>query len=158
MECANCHRERERGQLYETYYGKKVGKDERYDLERLARIHTTHFFIAGQQGSWICDRCANRTYALFLGMFITFTPFMLAAMVGLVLSQPESDRPQMLLGSVACCLLPWILAGVFTFILKGRWRASLGERYAQKVTRKALRPQGFDAFFTPSEYKNLERH
>ena len=106
MECAHCHRERERGEAYGFYFGKKVGKSERFDVQQLARIRSTHYSIAGNEMAWICDRCADRMYVDTVRFSILFAVLGLFVALGVGSAGPETERGQTILGGLACCVVP----------------------------------------------------
>jgi hypothetical protein len=157
MECQNCHREREHGRMHEFHYGRMVSSTEGIDWGKLARIRRTNYLMAGQDSAWICNRCSGRFFSVMLGAYLAMSPVFLALAIGLANAAPDGTTPNFILGSSVCCGLPWLLAGVVLLIQKEPLRTRFGEQYAIRAKREILRRQGYDAFFTTSEYRRMER-
>jgi hypothetical protein len=149
MICAKCHHERPSGREYRFYYGHKGPSSTYRDFDRMQKVTSTSYTIAGQAAAWVCDRCVTVRQSLYLsGLLLVAGMFALNAYA----SAQEGNTANL----YACSGIALLFAGVGVYaVLTGR--AEMGEMVAISARKKDLRGQGHNAFFTTKRYESLRR-
>src|SRR3972149_2623255 len=76
MICAKCHLERPTGREYRFFYGTKGSSTTYRDFDKMQKVTSTPYKIAGQAAAWICDVCVSRRKTLYLaGMLLAAAVF-----------------------------------------------------------------------------------
>ena len=151
MICENCHKERAAGREYVIHFGNKIAEQEKIALD-LARIRKTFYHFAGQENVWICDRCSNRTYKWMAGLAFSLT--LITMLMAIILAFSDDKSVFTLTLCVGSFGLLW---SIICLISRKTWQVRLGEGYAKILKKNALRSQGFDAIFTDTEHKRLDK-
>jgi hypothetical protein len=145
MTCSNCRREREKGQSYRFYYGKKGHSTTAFEPGR--KVTTTPISIAGEDGAWICDACVDLRQRLNL-----------AAVAGLfimVVASIYSAATEGNTANVYACSALALIVAVAGPISVLRRRQDTGESLAIKSRKGALKAAGFDTFLTTRRYQSI---
>ena len=151
MPCDRCHRDRDRGSKYFSYFGHRFGST----VARADKGEKGYTYqIAGQSGAWICDRCVTR--AFWLRLVTTVVAFGLAGcLLYLILS-----RSDLLIAQPVLFLVLDIVTVLLLFAMirnQPGGRAEVGESLAIKVDRKRLKAQGYNGFLTSKGFKRNQQ-
>jgi len=149
MICAKCHLERPTGREYRFFYGTKGSSTTYRDFDKMQKVTSTPYKIAGQAAAWICDVCVRRRKTLYLaGMLLVAALFI----VGAVGSALEDNTANIF----ACSGIAFFAVAAAVFqVLTGR--EEFGEKVAIGVRRKDLAAQGHNAFLTPRQVEKMRR-
>jgi len=149
MKCDKCHRERANGQEYSFQYGNKGGTTYQDSMWTNTRTYRTSIRIHGTETAWICNRCVNLRYVFALAFVLPAALFLVFAGVYVAVDGFGWDT---------CCFGGFgVLAGI-GLLFFARWmRREFGEELAISAKKKALRAQGYSAFFTGFRYSMLDR-
>ena len=147
MLCGKCGRETGAGREYSFRYGTKGSSTTYRDFQRMQRITTTPYEIAGAQSVWVCDRCVRIAQTIRLLPFVSLLLF--GVLVFAVEGSPDPDSvPCLGVGAVLA------LAGI-VYVVTGM--QEFGEQVAISTRRRALRSQGHNVFLTSSAYKRISK-
>ena len=155
MKCVNCGNETQSGKTYPFYYGKKG--------ETVFPTHKTsftHYSIAGQEDAFLCDECvdAKIEHRARMTAIYAFAGTLLLALLRLLLdpyAAPDAPAMEKVLGFPMAFSIALILYFGIRRWKNGKQREDEGQRLAIKARNPTLLGQGFDAFFTQSEYSRL---
>ena len=145
MECEKCHRQRRSGRTYEFHYGTKGPVSYHWQLGSRAKM--TPYQIAGVDGAWICDRCVNSLF----GLYVAGVSLIAVLFVSLLYYFAKEGNT-----SNTVCWGIFVLVGLVYFVANARKvRTNFGELFAIRIKKKALRARGYNAFLTTDAYKRL---
>lgn len=154
MKCANCSNESLAGKTYRFYYGKQGETD--FPTHKLTR---TRFAIGGWEDAFLCDPCVDRKIDkrarnTALGVFI-MTLSLALLRLALDAYVPQGAPMERIIGFPMAFISALIIYKGIQSWKKGKQREEEGQRLAIMARKPTLRGQGYDAFFTLSEYSRL---
>ena len=149
MICAKCHRERPSGREYRFFYGTKGSSTTYRDFDKMQKVTSTPYKIAGQAAAWICDVCVRRGKALYMTGMLLVAALFVAVAVG---SWLEGNT-----ANVFACSGIAIFAVAMTLFQVFTGREEFGEKAAISAQRKDLAAQGHNAFLTPRQLEKMRR-
>lgn len=149
MICAKCHHERPIGREYRFFYGTKGPSTTYRDFDKMQKVTSTPYKIAGQGGAWVCDGCVTRHQLLYLaGVLLLVGLFVANAFIA-----AQEGNTANVYGCSGIGLLGLVI-GLYA-VLTGRVEA--GEMVAISARKKELRGQGHNAFLTTKRYESMRR-
>lgn len=165
MKCEHCNIDSKNVRTYAFWFGTLIHKDiaREVDLIGPEYIKTTisHYKIEGCKEVDICDKCLikpNAEFNVLCGSLVVFI-----TSCAIKVSYPPTGILYYILVLLFGCLL--LIRGLIQFwkIIKGREFSSLyysligdrGDKMAIRLFKSSLEKEGYNAFFSTSEYKKL---
>jgi uncharacterized membrane protein len=147
--CAKCHRERPSGRDYHFFYGTKGPSTTYSSIDKMQKVTSTPYKVAGQAVAWICDACVRRRKVLYLAVMFLCAAMFVAGAVGSALEKNTANL-------FACSGIAFFaVAGGLFQVLTGR--EEFGEKAAISAKRKDLSAEGHNALLTPRQVETMRR-
>jgi hypothetical protein len=148
-ECALCKRSKV-GAPYAFYYGKTLSRVES------AQSVTTRFSMAGKRQAFVCDGCVLKKWV----SHIVWSAAYFAVLAGLdlwMITKLDEQGPIKLASWAVLVVSILTLHGMVLLALSiAVRRHAVGIRCAIDSETNKLREAGFDAFWSPSEYRSID--
>jgi hypothetical protein len=154
MKCVNCGNETQAGKPYRFYYGKQGETD--FPTHKTTR---TRYAIGGWEDAFLCDPCVDkkidtRARNTALAVFI-LTLSMALLRLALDAYVPQGAPLEKVIGFPMAFFFGLLIYKGIQSWKKGKQREDEGQRLAIMARKPALRGQGYNAFFTLSEFSRL---